>query len=120
QASLDHAPQHPVPNCGQQLQEDTVSSDTGAVLQNGGDNILGPVGAGHAMADSFAGSLLKDSDATGKENESTFSVAHNAPLSKHLSSPVLPQPSTGNSVTPDNPAPLPSDQDPSPSLSGPV
>lgn len=112
--------QPPVQNLGQQLEESCLSK-TGAVLQNGGDNTPGPVGAagGHPVADSFAESLLKDSDGTGKENESTFSVAHTAPLSKQLSSPVLQQPSPGDTANPELPA---SDQDaPAPaSMNGPV
>lgn len=116
----------PAHDLGQQLQESSVPN-TGAVLQNGGDN-NNTLGLGHPVAGSFAGSLLKDSDGTGKENESTFSVAHNAPLSKQLSSPVVQQqPSPRDTAKPDLPHPPapPSDQEagqgvPASSLNGTV
>ncbi|KAK2763787.1 hypothetical protein FQN54_009404 [Arachnomyces sp. PD_36] len=76
------------------------------VLQNGADNnTLAPVEVG---ADSFAASLHKDSDATGKENESAFAVAQNS---------LMPQPQPQSQLQPppdthDLPAPPPpSDQD---------
>lgn len=101
--------QYPVQNLGEQLQESYVSV-TGAVLQNGEDNTLGPLGAGQPVADSVAGSLLKDSDGTGKENESTFSIAHNAPISKQLSSPGLQPQSPRDTANPELPAPPASGQ----------
>ena len=118
--SHENAGSHPsildVRNFGQLQEKGVSNNDSFTVLQNGGDSTLGPVGvAGYPpVTDSFAGSggslMQKDSGGPGKENESTFSVAHSSPFSKHMSSAVVPQTSHQDSANNiDLPPPLPSD-----------